>query len=434
MAVAAIGLAQGMVWLDQTGAWRSDISDEVLFAENATAATTFLTVIAAALVGTLTTLFSVTLAALTFTSAQFGPRLLACFLNDRRTHVTVGALLGTLVYTLTVLRAVGNVNEPPFIPRFTISIAALLVAGSLAMILHFGKFLAELVQAPGLIASVSRDLNRSRERMYPGRLGFGIGELDPRLTPLQTDLPDAFDADAVRVTADSGGYIQYIDEPGVMRLAARHDLVLQLLCRPGEFVMHGQTLALAWPPQHVDRALCAALNEQFTLGWQRTVEQDLECHIDQLVEIAERALSPGINDPFTVAQCIDRLGEGLVAFAHARFPTEQRYDAAGQLRVVTAPVPTFAELVAAAFDPIRQYGRASVPVCLHLLHALGLIASQFVSDEQRLAIRRQIMLLDDAARVGLLVEADRAHVHRHALHTLALLDDQERFYHQRSTG
>jgi uncharacterized membrane protein len=420
MGVAAVGLARAMIWLDQTGALSGAVPSELLYAEGAGAATTLLSVIAGLLVGVMTTLFSMTLATLTFASTQFGPRLLQLFLRDRRTHAVLGTYVATLVYSLVVLRAVSNIDEPPLVPRFTISMAMLLVAVCVALILYFGYYVSILIQAPGLIAAVSRDVSAYRGRVYPSRMGFAppIRSSDGP----QADLPEGFESDAVPINFRRRGYVQRLDEEHLMRLVLKRDLVLRLTCRPGDYVMPGSRMALVWPPGRVDTHLTRELEDQFTLGWYRTKLQDVEFPINELIEIAIRALSPGINDPFTATQCIDRLADALGGFAVAEFPSAFRCDATGRLRIDAGDLPTFASLTATCFDGIRQYGQSSVMVSVRLLDALTYVATRAQHLDQCAALCRQIVMIDRCSRAAIAAEGDRVTIHQRALRALAVIE------------
>lgn len=134
-----------------------------------------------------------------------------------------------------------------------------------------------------------------------------------------------------------------------MELASQEDLLLRLERRPGHYLVHGQALVMVWPGERVTEALVDRLNDAFVFGNQRTANQDVEFSFLQLVEIAVRALSPGINDPFTAVACVDRLGSALCRLARRDMPSPFRFDLDGRLRLV-APGSTFAGIVDMAFN------------------------------------------------------------------------------------
>src|SRR5690606_30326314 len=134
-----------------------------------------------------------------------------------------------------------------------------------------------------------------------------------------------------------------------------------------------------------------AMRELFMQGHHRTPEQDLEFSIRQLSELAVRALSPSINDPYTAMSCIDWLGDALAEIAAQGLHAQYRYDAQGVLRI-KARVVTFPGLVDAALDHIRQYGRESAPVSIRLLEMIGALALQIDNGSMRAPLRHQAVM------------------------------------------
>ena len=164
-----------------------------------------------------------------------------------------------------------------------------------------------------------------------------------------------------------------------------------------------------WPQKRVDEELVQKINNVFILGAQRTREQDVEFAINQLVEIALRALSPGINDPFTAIACIDRLGAALCHLVEREFPPSYWYDDTETLRVV-ADVVTFAGVVDAAFHQIRQYGRSSAAVTIRLLETLAVVAAHTSKEEDRAVLLHHATMIERGSHTGLAEEQDRTDV------------------------
>jgi uncharacterized membrane protein len=191
-----------------------------------------------------------------------------------------------------------------------------------------------------------------------------------------------------------------------MSLATEHDLVLRIDAEPGRFVNPGRTLMSIHPAGRVDGAIEASLRQAFLLGSARTPTQDVGFFVEQLVELAVRALSPGINDPGTACMCLDRLGQALCQLANRVMPSPYRYDARGSLRVVACPT-TFAAMADTAFDDIRRYGRSSVSVTTHLLDVIGDIAACVERDADRVVLARHAALVvrDSPGTAG---DGDRA--------------------------
>ncbi len=206
--------------------------------------------------------------------------------------------------------------------------------------------------------------------------GITLGEGIERIREVaEAELPEGFDGEAVAVCASGPGYVQAMDVDGLMETARRHDLVVRVEHRAGDFVVRGQPLASAWPAARVDGEVADAVREAFVLGAWRTQTQDVEFSVNQLVEVAVRALSPALNDPFTAINCIDHLGSALCEVARGRLPHARRLDGEGRVRVVFAHPVTFSGMADAAFNQIRQYGADSAAVVIRLLEATAAVAA-----------------------------------------------------------
>jgi uncharacterized membrane protein len=194
-----------------------------------------------------------------------------------------------------------------------------------------------------------------------------------------------------------------------MQVAEARDVLLRLAVRPGQFVIAGNPLLRVGPPDRVGPEAGARLQKAFLVGDQATPEQDVEFAIDQIEEIAMRAMSPGFNDTFTAIHCVDWLAAGLARIAREDLPSPYRYDARGTLRVITS-VSTFAGLTDAAFNQIRQIGREKAAVMIRLLEAITALAGRMRTEEQREALRRHARLTCEDALAALPSAHDRADV------------------------
>jgi uncharacterized membrane protein len=410
MTLVAIGLAIVMVRVDDTDTVRQFAARGWLYAGRPQGATVLLSTIAGSLIAVAGTIYAVTIAVLTFASTQFGPRLLRNFLRDRSNQLVLGAYVATFMYSLLVIRSIGDPgggapDHPNLVPHASIAVAMLAEAICVGLLIYFIHHTAVSIQAPAVIANISRDLMHSITRLYPGTMG-----LEPPPAEYADAAADALtrsDEDAACVRFSHRGYIQALDGDRLMRLAESHDLVLRLECGPGDYVSAGDVLARIWPAANVTPRLDRALNDLFVLGWERTQLQDHEYHLNQLVEIAVRALSPAINDPFTAMQCLDRLTEALRSFAQQDQPSPCRYDGSGHLRVVTTNVQTFAELTSICFDKIRCYGQSSVDVTIRLLDGLASIATWARRPADLAVVERHAVMLERGSRTAIAEEWDR---------------------------
>jgi uncharacterized membrane protein len=378
----------------------ADLPDWV-FAGGADGARALLSTVAGSMVTVAGVGFSITIVALVLASTQFGPRLLSLFMRDLTSQATLGAFAGTFTFCVLILRTIRGPDEggTPFVPHFAITIAIVLTLLSVGGLVWFFHHVSVSIQAPKLVASVARDLDGAIDRLYPGDLGRGGPEPDP------SAIPDPA-VDAV-VVAGTNGYVVVVDDAALLDLAVRHDLCVLLTTRPGLFVVKGNPVLVARPPERVDGTLAARLGSTLIVGDVRTAEDDIEFSVRQLVEVALRALSPAINDPFTAMAAVDWLGAALARLAAQEFPSRYRYDDTGRLRVV-ASVSTFGGIVHTIFSRIRHYGGTSPVVLNRLLEAVAAFGPRVGSEADRALVRGEIEAVLRMGRTMLSSEADLA--------------------------
>lgn len=191
-----------------------------------------------------------------------------------------------------------------------------------------------------------------------------------------------------------------------MRIAVEADLLVHLGHRPGDFVTQGGTLVTVWPGEKIDERLEKKFNAIFIVGSERNLEQDVEFAISQLVEIAVRALSPGINDPITAITCIDWLGVTLCQLANRKMPASHRYDAQNRLRVIYKPF-TFEGMLGAAFNMIRQNAYAVPAVSIRLLETIATIMVQTHRTQDRDTLLRHAAMVLHGCTANLTADDDR---------------------------
>jgi len=368
---------------------------------NAEGASAVLQAIAGSMITLAGLVFSLTLVALTLASSQFGPRLLRSFMRDVRNQVVLGTFVATFLYSLLVLLAIRHGEADRFVPHLSVTFGVVLAVASLAVLIYFVHHVSTSIHADELAAAVGRDLVQAIDRLCP--LGA------PPASDRPGELPVHFDREARCIPSAGDGYLQIVDVGALVALAARHGLVLRLERAPGQYAIEGSAILSAWPASAVSDEAADALASAFVLGNQRTPEQDVEYPIHQLVEIAVRALSPGINDPFTALACVDHLSSGLSRLARREMPALWHADESGRLRVVMRRLD-FTQAVGAAFDQIREYGRTSAAVTIHLLEAIAAIAPFAVRDGDRDALRRQARMIERGARDALPEANDRQRV------------------------
>ncbi len=372
---------------------------------SADAARQVLTAIAAAVITVVTLVFSITIVTLTLASTQFGPRMLRNFIRDRITQATLGSFVATFVYAILALVVIGPGSHGEFVPHLSITVTMALVVADVGMLVLFIDHIAKSIQLPQVIASIAGDLSRAIEA-EPGLAGDGIAKAGPSLSEMLVRL----DEDSAMVRAPKSGYLQYVSMSRLIDIAATSHAVIRLQHRPGHFVAEGEPLANVWPASAAP-GVARALGGAHATGPHRTLTQDLSFAVDQLVEIAIRALSPAVNDTFTALACIDWLGDGLGKIAAGWHPATVHRDASGHVRVITVTV-SFRRLVERAHDKIRQASRGMPAVMIRQLDGLTRVMRRATSAQQRELLLAQAEMILRACEESVPEAADRADVRR----------------------
>jgi uncharacterized membrane protein len=365
------------------------------------AARQILTAIAAAIITVVGVVFSIVIVALTLTSTQFGPRMLRNFIRDRGTQVTLGTFVATFVYAVLALGAIGQ-GGPTFVPHISITVTLALMVADLAVLIYFLHHITTQIQLPQVIASIAGDLAAAIEL----QAGDGAAESGNAAARLVAGLHGP----GGEVAAPRSGYLQYIQHRLLVRLAAELGVVIHLRYRPGHFLVQGHPYATVWPTDAADR-VARELARAHVTGPYRTLAQDVSFGVDQLVEIAIRALSPAVNDTFTALTCIDWIGDSLCKVTGRWHPTRVYRDAAGVVRLVTTET-TYERLVQRAFEKIRQAGRGMPAVMIRQLDALAKIMDRADAPGDRQLLLDQAAMLKRLSLASVDEEADRADIQR----------------------
>lgn len=398
MACLAAALAFGAVAVDEhaTNEWLVGLGWS--YGGGAEGASLLLSTVAASMIAIAGTVFSMTLVVLSLASSQLGPRLLRNFMRDTINQVVLGTFVATFVYCVLVLRTIRRADESAFVPHLSVGVGLLLAMVSLGVLIYFIHHVSVSIQADEVVARVGRELEDGMDQLFPSHLGRPAAE-PAAAARGASSLPVAFEHQARPVGAALDGYLQLVDADALMELACEEDLLIRLERRPGHYLVKGRAMAMVWPGDKVTEALAERLNAAFVLGNQRTATQDLEFSFLQLVEIAVRALSPGINDPFTAIACVDRLGSALCHLAQRDMPSPYRVDAQGRLRLV-APGPTFAGVVDASFNQIRQNSRSNPAVGIRMLEAIQQVAAHVRQREDIACLQRHADMIVSGSREG----------------------------------
>ncbi|WP_442948082.1 DUF2254 domain-containing protein [Nostoc sp.] len=399
---AAIALAFFMLRLDLIGeSGLMEKSGLKIYTGGADSALTLLSTIASSMITVAGTVFSVTLVALTLASQQFGPRVLRNFMQDVRFQFVLGTFIATFIYCLLVLRSVHD----GFVPKISITVAILLAIASIAVLIYFIHHASTSIHAWHIIREISDELESNIDYVFSENLGNSHPNHKGQLVE---EIARDLEQQAYPILATGNGYIRAIDYDCLMKIAKSKDLVLHLKQRPGKFIVRGSKLVRVFPFERGNQKLTKQINQAFILGRERTAFQDVEFSIKQLVEIAIRAISPAVNDPFTAIRCIDQLSVALCRLTQGEFPSPYCYDDNNQLRLIADQV-TFAGLVDDAFHQIRQYARQEVAVTIRLLEAIATIAEYTRNKNNHAALLRHANMIKRGSQ-DLLEKLDREDV------------------------
>lgn len=365
MAGIAIVLSFGLIQLDTmvSAEWIAELG--WLYSFGPEGARAVLSAIASSMITVAGLTFSITMLSLQLASSQFGPRLLRNFMRDRGNQVVLGIFISTFVYCLLVLRTVRGTEETSFVPHLSVAVGVLLALASIAVLIYFIHHVATAIRIESLLKALAVETRATIDHLYPERLGHD----PPHDEQSAYDVPNVPDSDFRSIMAGSSGYMQRVDVEALMRIATEHDLVIFVEARPGRFVTEQDAVFRVRTANRVSDEVAEMLKGTFIVGQERTPEQDLEFSIRRIVEIAQRALSPGINDPTTSLYCIDRLGEAFARLARRDVPAPLRFDEQRRLRIVTTVI-SLDELACPAFAAVARYGMADADVVRHLLDTM----------------------------------------------------------------
>jgi uncharacterized membrane protein len=346
-----------------------------LYSGGETGARTLLGAVAGSTIGVAGTVFSITIATLTLASSQMGPRLLRNFTRDRGNQATLGIYLATFAYALIVLRSVRGVDQGAFVPHLAITGAILLALLCVAMLIYFVNHVASRINFDTVVELVYRDLCHALVGIHPPHdQSERVSEDNWR--------------DGQSLVHEGGGYIQQLDDNAIADWAQKKNVSIRLFARTGDFVFPGAPLAIVKPHSSGARE---AIDSALVLGAYPTPSGDLEYTVEQLVDIAVRALSPGINDPRTANRVLDRLGAALCVLVAQSLPTGT---VTRNNRIIfQRNNTTYAGLTDAMFHTIRQSARGSPSVLIHMVDTLVKVAQCEQDVSRRRELRRHSALL-----------------------------------------
>ncbi len=381
MGMTAVAIAIGLLTLG-TGIPDSMAAYWLLYSGKPEVARELLSALLSGMITMTSLVVSITMVVLTLAAGQIGPRLIQNFIRDRVTQVVLGLFLSDILYLLVVLRNIDG-SDDGGVPHLAVSAGTMLTVLCLFTLLFYVHKLARSIIYDTVVSSVASDLRRTVQRLLPEK-----DAVPPRPAPCD---------EAAWIELGRDGYVQTVDLDALVETARRADAVVRLEVRPGHFVIAAGRHVAVHPAEacsaDVRERVCAA----FIIGSERTPSQDLEYGIHQLVEIATRALSPGLNDIFTALAVIDNLSASLGHIFGRGLEPSVLCDQDGAVRVVRT-VADRRGIIGAAFDQIRQAGAAHPAVLIRLLDAIGRVAPCATSADIREPLLAQMDMIREAGR------------------------------------
>lgn len=334
--------------------------------------------------------FSITIVALSLASSQYTSRILRNFMRDRANQTVLGTFVGIYVYCLIVLRTVRG-GDAPFVPALAVLVAVLLAIVGIGCFIFFIHHIAASIQAESIIKSAADETREAIDRLFPAEIGHSYDDNQVAGERVERQIKVWR-----RVACRCSGFIQSIDGDALMKIAVEHKTVVRLERMVGDFLVTGTDLLSVAQAAELSDDLIGDLNDVFTVGHQRTLLQDAGFGIRQIVDVALKALSSGINDTTTAVTSVKYLSMLMAQLGSRRFESPYRFKD-GELRVI-AYGATFSGLLAGSFDQIRQNAGGNVAVLLTLLDAIETIGTQVESSDRREALKRQVRAIANQAR------------------------------------
>lgn len=356
MAVAALLLSQLTLYMDRSVG--SDWIDywEFLYATRPDGARAILSTIAGSMIGVAGVTFSITIAAVAYASGQFGPRIIDNFMEDQGNQITLGTFISTFLYCLLVLRTVRGSDEGVgFVPYGSMALAVGLALASLGVLIYFIHHIPESIHVYHVVADIGNQLEQQADRLFSE---------EPPEEGTVIDLP-SLDKPTYILRAPTSGYIQSIEYDTLVSRASQDNALVKLDVEPGAFVAKSMILGRVYGGEDSqDRNFEAT----FLIGRERSPTQDIRFLINKLIDIAARALSPGVNDPFTAMSCIDWLSAVFLRIGKRSAPSIYRSDQDGKI-VLMAPRSDFETLLFDCWDKLRPYVSKDRNVTFHMLES-----------------------------------------------------------------
>ena len=419
MALLAIALGAVMIWLDSGPG--AGLLDGLGWYQKAKpdGAQEVLSTIAGSMITVAGVVFSITIVAIAYAASQYGPRILSNFMSDRGNQVTLGTFIATFVYCLVVLRTIRGGDEGEFVPQLAVMAGLVLALSSIAVFIYFIHHVPNSIHINHVVARIGEQLLDSVDQRFPEQVGAPAGDEAGR-EPSAAEQALAQGVGVTTIGSAANGYIETLDEEALMQLASEEDLVVGLHHVPGDFLFKGEPLLSVWPSERAGDSIRRALQHSHSIGTKRTPAQDIFFLVDELVEIAARALSTGVNDPYTAMTCLDWFGAAAAQVSRRQVPSARRADGDGVVRVI-APPQSIVAFFERGFGRMRQYVSKDMNAALHMLDTVRAVGAQCEANELRRALAAEVAKLLALAEEEL-HGASLAEIRERCRETIASLD------------
>ncbi len=399
--------------------WLRRLDLDVLPVIQSEGARSVLTTVASSMITVAGVVFSLTLLVLTQASSQFGPRLLNNYMRDRTNQFVLGIFVATFVYALLVLRVVtGGDSEAgidAFVPNLSVLVALLLTFLTVAILVYFFHHTAQSIRVTHVLGELDDALRRRLAALAEREPDDDEDDRED-LEDVALAMPLDFRDDLGVIAARRGGYLQSVDANGLVASAAEKDAVVRIIPIVGSFVMRGAPLAEVHPATAAE-GLDEAVHMAVSIGPDRSLTQDLAFYFDEFLEIALRALSPSMNDPFTARSCIDRIGQGLLLLDERRLPRQVHVDDDGRVRAFV-PLQGVGALTRHVLAELRRASAGNLFVTQHLLETLVVLRRAVRGAAIRIAVDDALAAIVPAAE-GSVAERDHASLRAMVAHAEA---------------
>lgn len=371
---------------------------DILYNGSVEEARSVITILLSAMITMATLMISITMVVLSLSASQLGPRLIRSFMRDSETQIHIGVFFGTVVACFVLTGILHDDSLANATPRLTISAVFIACFANLFGLLAFVHHIARSSIADNVVTRVSAELFSAIKRICQPR------ENQVKTNPIAADTPKEFQSDNEHAYFSESGYVQFIDYPKLIAIAAEKDIYIRIQLKAGHYLVAGEDGVRLYPQSRIDRDIKESVVDCFVLGDTRTPTQDMEYSIRHLVEIALRALSPGINDSFTAMTVLDRLSSALAILFENDIHPNIFKDDNDVIRVIGRQSDEY-DIVLGAFSQIRNAGQNKPDILHHIIRRIKTLRSLPDSNDARPALDRQLRYIRD-------------HIHEHFSNTL----------------